>query len=247
MKLVGVFILIFISFSSYSKTLKIAYIDWCPQLCVGEKSEGYIIDTVKIIFKDSEYKLEFEKFPWSRAINNVRSGNYDALLSPAKKEAPDLIYPDNEVGVQKMCFFVRKDSNWVFNGLNSLEGLRVGGIIDSGFDEEFEFINETGGNFELMPYNGEYLNQSFLKLDNDRIDVFMFTLNTTLYEMKKRNKEYKDAGCLTRDKIYMAFSPKFTTKSPVIRYFDKNMARLKSSNTISEIMKKYGLNNWNTH
>ncbi len=69
-------------------------------------------------------------------------------------------------------------------------------------------LTKTGGNFELMPYNGEYLNQSFLKLDNDRIDVFMFTLNTTLYEMKKRNKEYKDAGCLTRDKIYMAFFTK---------------------------------------
>ncbi len=127
MKLVGVFILIFISFSSYSKTLKIAYIDWCPQLCVGEKSEGYIIDTVKIIFKDSEYKLEFEKFPWSRAINNVRSGNYDALLSPAKKEAPDLIYPDNEVGVQKNVLLCQEGQQLGFQWLKfirRIEGWR---------------------------------------------------------------------------------------------------------------------------
>ena len=88
-----------------------------------------------------------------------------------------------------MCFFVKENSKWEFKDINSLKGLRVGGIFDSGFDEEFQFISESGGTFELMPYNGEYLSKSFLKLENNRIDVFMFTLNTTLYEMKKIRKK----------------------------------------------------------
>ena len=86
------------------KVIKFAAIDWCPQLCSQQQDQGYIIELIKKIYSASEYQLEIDFFPWSRAIKVVRNGQYHALLSPAKYEAPDLRYPLNPAGYQQMCF-----------------------------------------------------------------------------------------------------------------------------------------------
>jgi len=87
-----------------AKTIKVAAIDWCPQICPNQEKSGYVVDLVNKAFTDSDYQLQIDYFPWSRAIKYVLSGQYHALLSPAKAEAPQLRYPKIPVGKQDMCF-----------------------------------------------------------------------------------------------------------------------------------------------
>ncbi|WP_154715120.1 transporter substrate-binding domain-containing protein [Neptuniibacter caesariensis] len=95
-----------IGMADSKNTIKIAAIDWCPQLCPNQDQKGYIIDIVKEIYRDSGYQLEIETYPWSRALTMVRQGRVDAVLSPARAEAPALRYPQQEVGFQRMCFLM---------------------------------------------------------------------------------------------------------------------------------------------
>lgn len=69
------------------KTIKIASIDWCPQLCPEREQQGYVTDIVREVFTESDYDLVIDFFPWPRAIKVVRNGEYEALLSPAKRIA----------------------------------------------------------------------------------------------------------------------------------------------------------------
>jgi len=107
--LIQVILFLFISITTtYANTIKIAAIDWCPQICLDVDKPGYTVDLIKEVFKDSKYTLVIDVFPWTRAIQLVSNGHYDALLAPAKKEAPNLIFPDIAVGYQQMCFFTDK-------------------------------------------------------------------------------------------------------------------------------------------
>jgi len=241
--------LLMVSLPAQSETLKVASIDWCPQLCEGSDKPGYINDIVTAIFSSSPYSLQTRVYPWSRAIKYVSRGSNQALLSPAKAEAPDLLYPKHEVGIQRMCFFTSKSSQWRYTDAESLKGMKIGIANDTSIEELNEFIGKNKKQFQYLPYNDSYLATSFRKLDAKRIDSFLFTFNSTVYYLNNHNLDYKyrSAGCVSLAKVYMAFTPVSAQREKVqlmMNFFDDGMARLKSNGQLQIIMDKYGLEDW---
>tara|TARA_Y100000588_G_C14268816_1_gene931295 strand:- start:1563 stop:2330 length:768 start_codon:yes stop_codon:yes gene_type:complete len=235
-----------------TETLSVSSIEWCPQLCSNGDKAGYVFDTVQEVFKDSPYVLKNKVYPWTRAIRNVESGESHALLSPAKQEAPGLKFPTQEVGLQRMCFFKKSSSSWVYNGLASLENVRVGIATDTSIEELNGYIRDNPHKFDSMPYSDSYIKTSLKKLDKDRIDAFVFTYNSTIYELQQLglSDDYKAGGCVSSAKIYMAFTPEESDSSKInemISYFDKKMVELKESGKVAEIMAAYGLEDWQSH
>ncbi len=241
-----------LSANTEKKVLRISSIDWCPQLCPSGQNPGYIVDLLKLIFDDSPYQLSIETVPWSRAIKQTRIGDTYALLSPAKAEAPDLTYPEFEVGTQRMCFFVNKASSWKYQNPKSLEGLKIGIAIDTSIEELNEFVRRNPRALQYLPYNDSYIIKSLRKLDRKRIDTFLFTYNTTIYEMNKLDvaKKYKSVGCVSEANIYMALSPAPALASEVNKIkalFDQKMAKLRKTDQIDRVMRKYKLKSWLHH
>lgn len=230
-------------------TLSVNSIDWCPQLCSTGDKEGYVMDTVKAIFKDSPYQVEVKTYPWSRAIKSVEEGQAHALLSPAKQEAPGLLFPEQEVGIQRMCFFTKTSTDWKYTGPESLSGVKVGIAQDTSIEELNSFIAANPSQFDFIPYSDNYLDISFKKAKFNRIDTFLMTYNSTQYALNQQNlaADFKEVGCVTTAKIYMAFTPNSAKASDVegmMDYFDSQMAVLKQSGEIKNIMANYGLTDW---
>ena len=240
-----------LAFSSNAEPLRVSTIDWCPQICPEGKLPGYVIETAQKIFKDSPYELSTKDFPWTRAIKLVEDGENHALLSPAKAEAPKLLFPKHEIGIQRMCFFTQKESSWQYTGLASLKGLKIGVANDTSIEELNEYMNNNKKQFGVLPYNNTYIKKSIKKLEANRIDTFIFTYNSTVYEMHERGvfNKYRSAGCVSVAKIYMAFTPdtsKTASVEKMMQYFDSKMEALKKSGDIKTIMKRYGLEDWQT-
>lgn len=234
----------------YAQTLEVTAIDWCPQLCSSSEKPGYVLDTLKAVFKDSPYEISVKTYPWTRSIDLVKTGAAHAVLAPAKSEAPDLIYPENPIGIQRMCFFTKKESNWTYAGVDSLQGMKVGVAKDAAPQELNSYIAKNKKRFQFMPYNESYLTKSLKKLDGNRFDTFIFTYNTTVYEMNEMSvsDKYRMAGCVTKDYIYVAFSPSGKNKSVVseaMKFYDNKINELHENGTISNIMSSYKLDNWN--
>jgi len=252
-KMVGNILILF-ALSSISglinaETLKVSTIDWCPQLCPSNELPGYVMDTVRMVFEGSPYELMTRTYPWTRAIKLVEKGDYHALLSPAKAEAPGLLFPMHEIGVQRMCFFTKKESNWLYSGLESLAGLKIGVANDTSIEELNKYMKQNKKQFDFLPYNDAYLIKSFRKLEAGRVDTFIFTYNSAVYEMKKMGVygKYRSAGCVSIAKIYMAFTPIASKKSVVekmMNYFDFRMGSLKKSGELAKIMQRYQLEDW---
>lgn len=234
--------------AAWAQTLKIAAIDWCPQICPNQNNPGYVIDIVKAAFTDSDYQLQIRYYPWSRAIRLAQQGKVDALLSPAKAEAPSLRYPTHEIGLQRMCFFTLKQSSWHYNGPNSLKGMQIGIATDTSIEELNQYVLRNPDQFQARPYQQSYVSQSANKLDKRRIDTFLFTHNTTVYELKKHKRwhQYRLAGCVTSAPIYMAFTAKASGAriSTLINLFDQRMDTLHKQGTVTRIMQTYGLLSW---
>ncbi len=237
-------------FLSYSKTeqntLVINAIDWCPQICVDKDHPGYVTELVQEIFKGTDYKLNISIYPWSRAIRNVSIGKADALLSPTKSEAPNLLYPTLEVGFQQMCFFTLKSSNWNYTGIESLKGVHVGIAIDTSIEELNDYVKNKPKKFQFQPYHERYVAQNLAKLKKNRMDTFLFTKNTTNFIISTLNKseEYKVAGCVSKAPIYMAFSPSIETREKIeqmMKVFDARLGELTKREFLENLYRKYNL------
>lgn len=242
-----VLVLLFTPYS-WSTTISVAAIDWCPQICPDKEEPGYIIDIVKEVFEDSPYELQIAYYPWSRAIQLTQSGMVDALLSPAKKEAPTLSYPDQEVGIQRMCFFTDVNSPWNYQGESSLAGQNIGIATDTSIEELNGYIARNPDQFQFQPYVSRYIKQSIGKLEKKRIHSFLMTYNSTVYELANLNvrDQYRVAGCVNTTNVYMAFTPKGKRQEIIqmIKYFDQSMEQLHAHNKIEGIMNKYQLSKW---
>ncbi len=239
------------SSSANAESLRVSTIDWCPQICPQGEFPGYVIETVQKIYADSPYELSTKTYPWTRAIKLVEAGNNHALLSPAKEEAPNLRFPKHEIGIQRMCFFTKKESTWQYSGLDSLTGHKIGVANDTSIEELNSYMKQHQKQFDFLPYNDTYIEKSMKKLDAGRIDTFIFTYNSTIYEMSQQGilEKYRSAGCVSVAKIYMAFTPdpsKAESVKKMSDYFDSKMKALKESGDIKTIMKRYNLEDWQT-
>ncbi len=226
--------------------IEVNAIDWCPQICIDKEKPGYIVELVEQVFKDTEYQLSVQIFPWSRAIKNVSQGKADALLSPAKSEAPHLLYPETEVGFQQMCFFTLKDSKWQYKGIDSLKGIQVGIANDTSIEELNDYVNAHPEQFQFQPYHERYVNQSLAKLEKGRMDTFLFTKNTTKYVLASIGKadKYRIAGCVSKAPIYMAFTPAQSdgaTMLNIISLFDERLKKLYQNGYYQRLLHKYNL------
>jgi ABC-type amino acid transport substrate-binding protein len=245
-KIIIILFALFHAQTTQAETIKIAAIDWCPQICINEESPGYTVDLIKKIFKDSEYTVDIDIFPWTRAIKYVTEGRYDALLAPAKKEAPHLIFPDFPVGYQQMCFFTDVKNTWQYQNEQSLQGMQIGIATDTSIEELNGYIQKHPEHFQFQPYHERFIAQNVRKVFKKRIDAFIFTNNTTLYELKKEklNNKIRNAGCVSKAEIFIAFTPvppKKTQVTKVINYFNERMAILIKSGDITKIHHKYGI------
>jgi ABC-type amino acid transport substrate-binding protein len=228
------------------EVIHIAAIDWCPQICLDSSHPGYVVELIKKIFENTQYQISINIYPWSRAIKNVSSGKADALLSPVKSEAPNLLYPKFAVGYQQMCFFTQQKSSWRYNGLSSLKGVQIGIAIDTSIEELNSYVKSHPWQFQFQPYHERYLAQNIAKLEKSRMDTFLFTKNSTLFALHKMHKQgdIKEAGCVEKAPIYMAFTPvpsKQMKISIMMSVFDRKLTALKKTQYIKKLMASYHL------
>ncbi len=221
--------------------IKVMQIDWCPQICPGNEKAGFLVDIVTEVFEGSDYRVEFHTVPWSRAIKGVRAGTADALLSPSKREAPELLFPKYAIGYQRMCFFTKKGSTWRFEGIKSLEGVSVGMATNTSAYELDSYFNQNRAQFHTMPYTKDYVELSTNMLLSGRFDTFVFTLKSAIHQIAKLGLQDKvtTSGCLEEVSIYMAFAPDKPYSRELIEFFDNRFEYLAGTGRFDTIRSRY--------
>ena len=126
--------------------------------------------------------------------------------------------------------------------------MQIGIGNDNSIEELNDYVKQHPEQFQYLPYLGRYIKQSIGKIDKNRIDAFIFTYNTTMYELDKmrlKNK-YRNAGCVNTTNIYMAFTPAKDKLyiNTALNLFDSTIAVLHQTDEIEKIMNRYHLTSW---
>ncbi len=213
---------------------------------------GYMIDIAEEVFTKSGHTFKFEVLPWSRAINEARTGNINGIIGAARGDAPDFVFPENEQGQIVNTFFVSNNSSWTYSGIESLKSVKLGLILDYDYSEEISnYIssNPDSKNIQFLGGNAP-LSQNIKKLKAGRIDVVLEAGSVFNYTAKEMGEggSFKVGGVLDdtpeSSLIYMAFSPANPNSAKYAKILSDGMAEMRASGRLAEILKKYGLTDW---
>lgn len=229
----------------FCETITVSTIDWCPFICPSSSERpGLLVEYTRAAYEKAGYKVEFKDYPWTRAVKNVESGKTDAVLAPSKSEAPSLVYPEAEIGVQRFCFFSLQEDSWKYEKPESIINRRILHPQDVLPEELGEYKNKA--NLKSLPYNSNYLKQTTTMLQKGRTESVLMTYYSMIDYLNKNNlaDKIKLSGCVSSAKLYLAFSPvpeKKKRNEKIITAFEKGIKELKKEDFFKKLLVKYKL------
>lgn len=225
---------------------------WAPynNYIIDQNNPGFMLEIVQAVFKKKNISFEYTEEPWARAITSTRKGIYDALIGPAKRDAPDLIFPAEPIGYTVNSFFVLKDFKWQYAGTASLLQIKLGVLKSMTYGEELDYyINAYTNNPEriAMIFGLDYLERNFAKLKAKRIDATIDDLMVIKYFLRQTGQTelFKEAGIIDKGYgIYIAFSPEYSKAQQMADIITTGVRRLRKSGELTAILTKYGARDW---
>jgi len=225
---------------------------WCPYNCAPDaRLPGYAVEITKRILEKAGHTLTYENTPWSRALKLVKDGDSSAIIGVTRNEAPELIFPEQEIGISVIHFFKRKGTPWRYSGIASLKDVNVGIMADYEYGAELDayFEKHKGTHRVQVIRSKRPLVLNIKKLLGGRIDVIpedKAVFIETAHSMGVLDS-IEDAGVdpitskATFDEslVYIAFSPKNPKSKEYARLISEGIEQLRASGELGTILAKY--------
>jgi len=228
-------------------TLKADY--WCPYNCTpGEKPEGYMIDIARAVFEPAGYTVVYELMPYDDAVEAARQGTITAVVGAARSDAPDLLFSPGGEGMSTYALATPKGSGFSFTGVDSLKPLRLGAIEDYTYDPAIDdYIAAHKGTRAVTLISGDTATRDLVTLLAERkVDVVIeddAVLEYTFTQMGV-NTLFDLTVAKTGQPVFIAFSPRHPKAADLVALLDKGLAELRRSGRLAEILRVYGLRDW---
>jgi polar amino acid transport system substrate-binding protein len=237
--------------SSYADKITIAADEWCPMNCQpGSDQEGFMIDIAKKVFAKKGHEIEYKIISWNRAVNLVRAGKINAAVGCYVEDCPDFVFPENELAMTDTSVFVKKENNWHYNGVTSLESVRLGIAADYSYGGELDLYIEKNKNnpAKIQVNTGDTPIENNIKmLFSDRVEAVLSSRSVFLYLSNKLNLEnhFKLAGVTNKpQETYIAFSAALPTSEKYSKILSEGILELRQSGELEKILSRYGLTDW---
>ncbi len=234
--------------SDIPKSLKLATTDWCPYACKNNTNRGIVVDYVEALLVTEGIVSEVEFFPWSRAIELVRRGEYHALLTAVPSEAPGMLFTSVPTLSYEVCYFTNRSSSWQYQGVESLKKVNLGVVQSYSYGEPLDsYIQYEVSVSNITVLNGDRaIDRLFNMIASQRIDVLVddrFVVNWKVKNLKSLTGEefaLRNAGCMDSSPFYMAVNPELTWAQDFKVLMDRlyGDSRMRK-NLLGEIINKY--------
>lgn len=224
--------------------------EWCPYNCApGEDPVGFVLDLVRRIYGDAGYEVRYKSIPWTRALHEVRTGTYDAVIAATGNEAPGLVYPVEPCGESDNAFYTRIGSPWRWAGVQSLASMRTAFIRDYDYGESFvQYLDEHKGSpMVLFSVEDDALARNLRLLARGRIDLVVADVNVGRYTIRAMGLgdviEFNSREGIP-EPVFVAFSPRRKDARRLADLYDEGIDRLRASGELAAILARYGLEDW---
>ena len=251
---IGTLLIFLNTFISSADTIKISADPWMPFTGIANsKAEGFMIDIAREAFKLEGYKLEYINETWIRSIANAKRDVIHGIAGTDKREVPKFIFGKEALGMTINNFYTLKSSTWTFESVDSLENQTLGVVRAYSYGNIIDnYIKKYEANSNHIQFvsSEEVLDDLFKKLLHRRISCLVDqgqVLDYYLKENPEAAKQVRFAGIEGfYEPIYIAFSPKNPKSQDYADALDSGIQKLRKSGRLKEILKKYGLKDWQT-
>ncbi len=247
---VVVSVLIFAASMAVADVITIRADEWCPYNCDPDSDRpGFMIEIAQTVFERAGHTVDYQILPWERALNEAKKGRINGLVGLLRQEEPEFIFPDQETGYTIAVFYVQKDEEWRYTGIQSLEQVSLGGISGYYYGEEVNaYIQEhkkDDKHVQLL-FGETAFQRNVQKLLNERISALLanrFVMSYFLHETEQQGL-LEEAGESQDGLIYIGFSPAHPKSQEYAGILSKGTEQLRQSGELEQILARYGLQDW---
>ncbi|PIA67778.1 substrate-binding periplasmic protein [Pseudomonas sediminis] len=232
---------------AWAEKLLIAGDLWCPINCaVDAEKRGIFVELAEQIFAESGIEVEYRVINWARAVHDTRRGKLDALIGAGVQDAPDFIFTPTAPGLSRMCFYASRGGTWRYQGLVSLQSVRLGAINGYSYGAELDlYLRNHHDPSQVQVMTGDHaLISNLRKLRHGRIDALVenaWVMQALLSE-RYLHGEIVEVGCRQPDiPIYLAFAPGLAGSPRYAELFEQGLQRFREDGRLDELLRRYGI------
>lgn len=228
--------------------LRLVADEWMPfNGAPAERLEGYGVEIFSAAFADRA--VAYDVMTWKRALLEVREGRADAVIGAERSDAPDFLFPEEEIGRYRVTLFARSDDPWTFESLASLEGRRVGVVRDYTYPDWVEADRLAREQDYDVIVDDNPLDVNLRKLVAGRIDVIPSNPYSLFWKAEQAGlrTRVRAAGVNPQDEeavIHIAFSPAKPESARHAAQFSEALRAMRGDGRLAAILLRYGLTDW---
>lgn len=220
----------------------------CPYNCApDDEDKGFLVELAARALYIYGIDIEYRMMPWHQALKKVDSGEIDGIFGISNIEGRNLITTNNPIEMSDRHAFTQSGIDWVFDGINSLRGKRLGITMDymlgDALDSYFAMTFPARPQAFLIEDSEVSVIESIANLIDGDVDVFIEDRRVVnFYTNKNGLSAYvRDAGKAYRDPmpVNIALSSKLPNARKYIRYLEEGVASLKATGEYDDLREKY--------
>lgn len=265
-KLIAVITIIFSAYLAYAqsninkylkedserKTLVIAGDYWCPYNCLPDsESPGYLVELIEKALYIYSIDVEYRIMSWNDAIKLAEKGEVDAIVGIGDIKGKNLLTTSLPLEYSMTDAFTRNDTEWIYDGIDSLRGKKIGVVMGGIIDEvtkHYIGINYpiNPGAFSVQEEKNAVIESIADLIDSDS-DVYIEDYRVVQHYIKENGLDpyIRNAGHVGKIKapVYIAFSKALPDSTKYIQYFTEGIASLKATGEYDSLRLKYNMDN----
>ncbi len=199
--------------------------------------QGYSWDVVRESYHTMGYTVKLYVVPWERAVHYLKTGKVEAIFPANRTQERDKTFQFSNgiVDEMRMVVYLPFDSPLNWNGLESLDGLRVAAVRGWSYGEKWE------NNLSIRKEMTDTILQSFEVLDKNRLAGVVGFEAAYDYALKQQGiiQRYRKAGPFATIREYL-MTLKGSSGGVLAReVFDKGRERIDENGVLSEMSAKW--------
>jgi polar amino acid transport system substrate-binding protein len=227
--------------------LRLASDDWCPFVCArdGKLNDGFLVEAAAQALASQGYHVEPVLMPLSRAIVEAGAGSIEGVYAPPLDARLRDSVP---ITWSRACFYTRNDSSWTFQGMPSLQGVKLGVIGDYGYDggEMDAYVARFHADSKRLDFShGATAGTTNLqKLLGGRYPVMLEheAVAGYLARLVKAEGQLRKAGCLPQAlPLTIGFSQEDGRTGSWMHALSDGLKKLEAAGALEKLRQQYGV------
>lgn len=231
--------------SSFAQTeIRVTAGEWSPYVSSDIENNGLLVQLAKEALAQKGVKLKLGIFPWARATELSKSGDWDGTLAFAKTKTREPFYYYTEpLYVGRYVFFHLKSTNLEWNTYADLGKVKMASTRGfGGMGDEF-LKAEKDGVIQVERFTSD--EQSFQMLLKKRVRAVPSDLEVGYVLLRKlygndATKLFNHCPKSIQDSAYhLVISKKAKNAEKIVETFNEGLRMLKASGRYDEIVKAW--------